>query len=128
MAELGPDGRRLLRVLVDQIKSGRIQAQNPRTFVSYAEALRLLGVTGKIVYAGRRLQQEGLNELNEWTKEEGLPKIAGLIVVKSTNEPSTGYAASHGFGTKQEWRRWWMAEVKKATTFDWSPYLAGAGR
>lgn len=40
---LGAEGKRLLRVLVGEIKSGRVKAGEPRTFVPYSEALAALG-------------------------------------------------------------------------------------
>lgn len=125
MARLGHDGRRLLMVLNADIKQGRFKPGDPTTFMPYSEALERLGRKSSSMYAGRRLQREGLTELNEWTKLTGVPKIAGLIVNKGSWEPSSGYPESHGFGaTNDEWKTWWLAETAKAIAFDWSPFLS----
>ncbi|MEI6149410.1 MAG: hypothetical protein WCS01_09970 [bacterium] len=77
---LGPRGRALLRVIVEEIRKRRVLKGDSTTFIPYSEALARLGMKPN-PFAGRRLQQAGLNELNEWTiSSPGIPKIAGLIV------------------------------------------------
>src|SRR2546426_7095771 len=118
-------GRQLLKVLVEEICKGRVKSGDPTTFIPYSEALAALGHNNTHLFAGRRLQLAGLNELNEWTKaSRGIPHIAGLIVNKSTWEPSEGYPISHGLSTSNAgWKSWWMAETAKAINFNWKPYL-----
>jgi uncharacterized protein (DUF433 family) len=119
---LGPKGLRLLRLLVDKINAGEIRQGQPKTFVAYSEALRSLNIPAR-GRAGQQLQREGLTELNEWTKSNAdVPKIAGLIVNKSSRRPSEGYPESHGFQSK-DWTKWWLAETTRAIEFDWSPFL-----
>ena len=121
---LGPRGRRLLHLLAREIANGRIQVNLPQTFVSYGEALDLMGIPRR-GRAGQQLKGEGLSELNDWTKEyRRLPKIAGLIIDRRKHEPSGGYALSHG-KTNGDWRSWWRNEAAKAIRFNWSPYLRG---
>jgi hypothetical protein len=117
-------GKDLLRVLVAEIKSGRIDPKDRKTFISYLEALAALGQRDPKQFSGRRLQREGLNELNEWTlKSENIPHICGLIVNKSTWVPSEGYPESHGFPAGTNWEKWWMQQAADSVAFDWSPYI-----
>ena len=125
MNTLGTKGRLLLAVLAAEIHKGRVKSGDPTTFVPYSEALAAMGHVKPYFFAGRRLQYAGLNELNEWTMvTPGIPQIAGLIVNKTTWEPSDGYPKSHGLSTSSTgWKVWWMAETDKAIAFDWSPYI-----
>ena len=121
---LGVKGRRLLQLLVDEIDAGRFQKYQPRSFIPYSEVLMLFGMPDPDIFPGRRLQPEGLNELNEWTKlMSGVPKITGLIVYKETHIPGEGYPESHGFKTGEDWNDWWLDQTAKAIDFDWSRYL-----
>ena len=123
--KLGAKGKRLLQVLVNEINSGRIQENQRRTFVPYSEAAMLIGLPDPEIVPGRRLQKEGLNELNEWTKaSHGIPHIAGLIVNKDTWIPSEGYPESHGFKIGEDWEDWWLKQTAAAIKFKhWSRYL-----
>jgi uncharacterized protein (DUF433 family) len=121
---LGEKGRRLLGLLVDEIARGRFKAGQPQTFLSYGEALDRLEIPRR-GRAGQQLQREGLDELNEGTKQSpALPKIAGLIIDKKKKRPAPGYAKSHGRGAI-DWRDWWLGETEKAICFDWQRYLKG---
>ena|SRR5260221_10746201 len=122
--QLGAKGRRLLRLLVDEIQNARCQKYQPQTFIPYSEVLMLLRMPDPEIYPGRRLQPEGLNELNEWTKATpGIPHIAGLIVYKDKHIPGQGYPDSHGFKPGEDWNDWWLNETARAIDFDWSPHL-----
>ena len=115
-------GLRLLRVIVAEIKSGRIKRRKPETFLSYSEALKKLGVSYR-GRAGQRLRREGLDELNEWTKAHAkLPKITGLIIDKRKKKPGAGFIKSYARPDK-DWQGWWLAETDKAIDFDWSSFL-----
>jgi hypothetical protein len=121
---LGVKGRKLLQLLVDEIGSGRFQKYNPKTFIPYSEVVDRLGMPDPDIYPGRRLQNEGLNELNEWTiAMPEIPKVTGLIVYKDTHIPGEGYPESHGFKSGEDWNDWWLEQTAKAIHFDWSPYL-----
>jgi hypothetical protein len=125
---LGPKGKRLLRLLVKQIRAGRFQKYRPETFISYSEVLERLRIRNPTYRAGRRLQPEGLNELNDWTKSAKvsprIPHVAGLIVNKAKpNRPSVGYPKSHNFTPGANWETWWLEETARAIVYNWSPYL-----
>jgi hypothetical protein len=121
---LSAKGRALLRVIVAEIDSGRVMKGDRRTFIPYSEALAALGQPNPQELSGRRLQREGLTDLNEWTKAaSGIPHVCGLIVNKSTWLPSEGYPESHGFPAGTNWERWWMDETAKSVDFDWTPHL-----
>src|SRR5438876_520229 len=109
-------GSRLLRVIVAEIKSGRIKKHKPETFVSYSEALRAMGINLQH-HAGRQLQPEGLSALNEWVKSHKLPKITGLIIDKRKGMPGRGFFEA--FGRKQTDLEWWLRETDKSIDFDW---------
>src|SRR3954453_2102111 len=103
---LSAKAARLLAFLVREISENRIEKGKPKTFVTYAGALRGMGMT-KRGRAGQQLQREGLNDLNEWTLQNpGLPKIASLIVNKKSRRPSEGFASSHG-RLGEGWEEWW---------------------
>jgi hypothetical protein len=123
LKKLGTKGTRLLNVLVNKIKTGRIRKYDRRSFVPYSEALLILGAPDPELRSGVRLQKEGLSELNEWTKELGLPHIAGLVVSKTTWIPSDGYPESHGFKTGDDWENWWLKQTADSVDFNWSEYL-----
>jgi hypothetical protein len=76
---------------------------------------------------GRRLQQHGLDDLNEWTREfSALPKVAGLIVEQKTMHPNPRFAESHGIDTAGNgWLDWWIDQANRSIRYDWSGFLAG---
>lgn len=123
--DLGAKGKKLLNVLVQEIRQGRFEAENPESFISYGEALQKLRIEPR-GHAGRQLQREGLNELNEWTKKHpGLPKITGLIVNKKEKRPNERFAREHGY-EGSNWVQWWLRETSKAIRFaDWDKILTG---
>jgi hypothetical protein len=117
-------GRALLRVIASEIESGRINPNDRTTFIPYSEALRLLGHPKPEELSGRRLQREGLTDLNEWTRAAtGIPHVCGLIVNKDGWLPTETYAESHGFPPGTNWEPWWRNQAAAAVAFDWSPYL-----
>jgi len=123
-----PKAQPLLRVIVEAIGRGRIREGEPRTFLSYSEALDLMGVPRRGP-AGHHLQRSGLNALNEWTlQHQDLPKLAALIVNKKTRRPSSGFAESHGHADDPHWEQWWLSQANRAITYDWKPFLAPVQR
>jgi hypothetical protein len=101
-----PKAQPLLRLIVEAIGGERFHEGDPRTFLSYSEALKLMGVAPR-GRAGPQLQRNGLNALNEWTiKHRDLPKIAALIVNKKTHRPSGAFAKSHGRANDPHWEEW----------------------
>lgn len=124
---LSPKGKALLAVLCNEIRRGRIQKRKPETFLSYSEALRLLGnpQDGPTYTEGARLQFHGLTNLNEWSMATpSIPKVTGLIVNLESHKPSKGYVESNGHSySDMRWIDWWLNEADKAIDFDWDPYL-----
>lgn len=117
-------GLALLRVIVAEINSGRINPHDRKTFIPYSEALASLGHPNPEEFSGRRLQREGLTDLNEWTRASiGIPHVCGLIVNKGTWVPTETYAESHGFPPGSNWERWWLDQAAASVAFDWSPHL-----
>lgn len=122
--ELGLKGKKLLALLVGEIKRGRFKQRAPETFISYGEALEKLGIP-RHGRAGQQLQREGLTELNEWTRTDSeIPKIAGLIIDKKRKRPGPGFARSHGH-PEPDWEKWWLEETGRAVEFDWSRHPGG---
>lgn len=122
--DLPAKGRALLKVIVEEINSGRINAKDRRTFIPYSEALAALGKPDPEQLSGRRLQQEGLNDLNEWTlASQGIPHVCGLIVTKATWVPGQGYPESHGYPRGTNWEKWWLQQAADSVAFNWKPYL-----
>ena len=114
----------LLRLIADMIKFGRIRENDPGTFLSYSEALLLLGVRSPLYFSGNRLLKGGLAALNKWTiANQQLPKIAALVVNKKSRLPGAGFVRSHGHSNNPLWMKWWHEEATKAIRYDWSPFL-----
>jgi len=124
---LGPKGKALLQLICDEIRNGRIRKRKPETFLTYSEALKLLGdpQDGPTYTEGARLQYHGLTDLNEWSMTTpGIPKVTGLIVNMDSRQPSKGYVESNGHTYQNmQWIDWWMNETDKAIDFDWTPHL-----
>ena len=116
----------LLRIIVKAAEKGRFMPDRPETFLSYSEALDLLGEREPSFRSGPRLRRAGLEALNEWTRvNPELPKIAALIVNKRSHRPSLPFAESHGKRTDgTEWEKWWMAEANRAIRYEWTPFLS----
>lgn len=121
---LGTKGRRLLRIIVAEVNSGRVHPKNKMSLIPYSEALRKLGAPKPWFRAGKRLQSAGLTELNEWTRaSSGIPHICGLIVNKKSGEPSDGFPISHGRPANSNWKKWWAKQVADSVAFNWKPYV-----
>lgn len=122
--QLDRDGKALLSVLVDVLRTA--DPADPRTFVTYSEALTRLGIPHAHGHAGRILQERGLDAVAEWAKESGVPAVTGLIVRDLERDPGNGYFKFYG---KRELDDipWWIEEIRKSKEFDWSPYLGSTG-
>jgi len=121
-----PKAQPLLRILAEAIERGEIREGQPKTFLSYSEALKRMGHSAR-GRAGQQLAGQGLKELDLWTMQnEALPKIAALIVNKDTHRPSPQFAESHGHGDDPKWEEWWLKEANRAIHFDWAPFLLPA--
>jgi hypothetical protein len=131
--ELSDQGRKLLGLLVAEIRSGRIVADHPETFAGYGEMIDKLQLPSDAPRGetdGQTLQLNGLNDLARWIKRQrGIPKITGLIVWKHGDEkdsPGGGYFREYGIRRDGKEYSWWLDEARKSIGFDWSPYLPAA--
>jgi hypothetical protein len=118
--QLDRDAKALLSILADVLRT--VNPEDPRTFITYSEALTRLGISYVHGHAGRILQERGLNSLADWTKESGVPAVTGLIVRDIERDPGQGYFRFHGKREPDD-IPWWIEEIRKSKQFDWSPYL-----
>jgi hypothetical protein len=117
--KLHETGRKLLEVLVPHLS--KVVPGKPETYLGYKfihEALKLpyLGPTW-----GESLKKQGLAALADWTFENSLPGITGIIINTDSYEPGKGYFKL--FGRKEGDYPWWAEEVRKSKAFDWSPFI-----
>jgi hypothetical protein len=118
MENLDEQGKAILTLIVnsfDQIKPG-----DPRTYLGYKEIHDILKLDQVRENWGESLTEQGLSALADWTKNEGLPAITGLIVNQGDLEPGNGYfklfERDHDYG-------WWQEEICKSLVFRWEPFL-----
>ena len=83
--ELTRDGKALLSILVEVLRTA--DPEDPRTFITYSEALLRLNVAFIGGHAGRLLQDRGLDSLAEWAKASGVPAVTGLVVRDYERDP-----------------------------------------
>lgn len=117
---LDEQGLQLLRLLVANLP--KINAKDPRTFLSYKQVHEVLNLPLCGATYGVSLQAQGLNSLADWTAGTGVPGITGLIIDKEKLSPGSGYYKA--FNRPQDDIHWWFAEVRKSQDFNWGPYLA----
>lgn len=116
--ELDAEGRKLLKELVSRLPS--IKPDNPKTFIGYKSLHDALGLTQAGSTYGISLQNQGLSSLANWTYNNDLPAITGIIIDKDKLSPGQGYFELFG-KTDTDWA-WWFGEIAKAKSFDWTPY------
>jgi hypothetical protein len=118
--QLDRDAKALLSILADVLRT--VDPEDPRTFITYSEALTRLRIPYVHGHPGRILQERGLDSLADWAKESGVPAVTGLIVRDIERDPGHGYFRSYG---KRELDDipWWIEEIRRSKQFDWSPYL-----
>jgi hypothetical protein len=115
------DAKRLLDLIVQQIRAGRFIPGKPETYIGYKEVHHLSNLPRKGGTWGRSLQYQGLNDLADWVKRCQLPAITGLIVdTTKQHRPGRGYFTA--FNNGEEDYNWWREEVRRAIAYDWSPY------
>ena len=117
---LDSEGRRLLTELVKRLPN--IKSDNPNTFVGYKALHDALGLTQAGETFGISLQLQGLNSLAQWSFDNKLPAITGLIIDKVKLTPGPGYYGLFG-KSNTDWA-WWFGEIEKAKKFDWAPFIA----
>lgn len=121
--DLDDEGRRLLRELVKRLP--KVKPKDPRTFFGYKTFHDSLGLSQHGETYGTSLQNQGLSSLANWTYENDLPAITGIIIDLDDLRPGQGYFDL--FGKSNEDFKWWLGEVATAKNWDWSPYLATDG-
>lgn len=123
IAELDREGFALLKLLVQVLRDA--DSSDPRTFITYTEAHKRLGIPILFGNAGRSLQSQGLNSLADWTKKQGVPAITGLVVREQKRDPGPGYFKTNG---KREIEDvpWWLNEIRRAKETSWNSYIGEA--
>jgi hypothetical protein len=122
VAGLDQEGLALLKLLVQVLRDA--DPSDPRTFITYTEAHKRLGLRVLFGNAGRSLQKQGLNSLATWTTRQNVPSITGLIVRELERDPGPGYFKANGKREIED-LPWWLEEMKRAKETDWGPYLGG---
>lgn len=117
--KLEESGRKLLEVLVPHLK--KVIPGKPETYLSYKYVHDILGLPYLGPTWGESLKKQGLAALADWTYEENLPGITGIIISIETYEPGKGYFKL--FGKNGSDYKWWAEEVKKSKEFNWLPYI-----
>lgn len=120
---LDEPGQRLLKLLVSKL--AEVKPNDPRTFISYKQVHDALNLPVEGQTLGRSLQQQGLNSLANWTARTGVPGITGLIVDKEKLTPGLGYF--NLYARQPDDFTWWLAEIQKAKSFDWTPFVSDNG-
>ena len=114
------DAKALLSILADVLRTAN--PEDPRTFITYSEALTRLRIPYVHGHAGRILQDRGLDSLAGLAMESGVPAVTGLIVRDIERDPGQGYFKSYGKREPDD-IPWWIEEIRRSKRFDWSPYL-----
>src|ERR1043166_1909661 len=118
--QLDRDAKALLSILTDVLRT--VNPEDPRTFITYSEALTRLRIPYVHGHAGRILQERGLDSLASWAKESGVPAVTGLIVRDIERDPGQGYFRFYGKREPDD-IPWWIEEIRRSKQFNWSPYL-----
>lgn len=112
-------GRKLLQILVHHLK--KVNPGKPETYLSYKSIHDQLNLPYVGPTWGESLKKQGLAALANWTHENNLPGITGIIVSTESYEPGKGYFRL--FRRDEGDYEWWANEVKKSKEFDWSSYI-----
>jgi len=125
-SDLSSQGHILLQLLLDVMAGPQFKLGDPSTYIGYRDCCDQLGLItpGMDVPWGRLLQQNGLNDLNDWTVRHKLPAVSGIIVNVSGERawyPGGDYFKSHGRPDPDF--DWWKQEVANAAKFNWNTYI-----
>ena len=124
--DLSTSAQKLLELIVRHTKTKAFIIGRPETYLGYKECCEHLGVMppeGDVPW-GRLLQQNGLNDLNEWTIRHNFPRVTGLIVNQSGDLkylPGGDYFKSNGRNETDF--DWWEDQIKSVAVFDWKRAL-----
>ncbi len=114
---LSKEGERLLEYLIQV--APRINPDDLATFPTYSGVHTALGLPMHGRTWGDSLDRQGMGDVAGWAASLGLPAITGFIVSSERRQPADGF-----FRFYQKDRdldgRWWLEEVTKAKTFDWT--------
>ncbi len=119
MSDLDKQGRRLLSLLVQQLRTAI--SNRPETFIAYKEVHVRLGLEQRGPTYGESLKHQGLSNLANWTASEGHPGITGLIIDSTSNMPGSGYFRLYKKADTDF--AWWANQIRRSKEFDWSDYL-----
>jgi len=119
---LDEQGRRLLQLLVSQLP--KTDPDHPERMIGYKQAHDILGLRQVQADWGESLKSQGLENLAQWTKDEGKPAITGIIVNSTTLSPGAGYYRL--FERNNDDWDWWRSQVSAAKSYDWSRYLSAS--
>ena len=118
---LSAQGQVLLQVLVDRIREGLFTPEVPESFMGYREMHDAAGLKKSGPHWGSSLTNQGMGELAEWVRLEGLPAITGLIVGQEKFEPGDGYYTVNGRNVGDV--EWWANQIRSAILYDWSDFV-----
>lgn len=119
MLQLDAAGEALLRLLIQHFP--KVGPGKPDTYLGYKEIHTFLGLPQTRETWGESLKAQGLSNLADWTEEQGLPAITGLIISTVDYMPGIGYFKL--FGMSEPDFDWWKNEIQKSLDYDWSPFL-----
>lgn len=117
---LDQQGQRLLQLLVSHLPS--TNPDHPERMIGYKQAHDLLGLRQVQADWGESLKAQGLENLAQWTKDEGKPAITGIIVNSTSLSPGAGYYRL--FERNNDDWQWWRDQVIASKSHDWGPNLS----
>lgn len=116
---LSPTARLLLEALLGYLRHPEFNAKIPKTFPSYQQVLVDVGIEPVDGPLGPQFEgPAGGRELNEWLMNSKLPALTGIVVRRGDNVPGAEYFTSNGREPTDY--AWWLAEMLRAASFDWS--------
>lgn len=116
MSNLSPKAQQLLQHLASLLP--KIVPGQPETYTGYKEVHLALGWEMISKDWGESLKIQGLVELADWTKAQGLPAITGIVVNQGSFLPGDGFFSMYGQDPMAF--EWWRDEISRAKNFDWA--------
>lgn len=114
--------RKILVYLVAEIRKGRFDPGNERTFCKHKEVHETLGFFRIATQWSGSLETHGLTHLHKWTRTHQLPAIAGLVLSeKKPRRPDPFYYKEYGMPDGST--DWWREQIKAAIEFNWSEWI-----
>lgn len=119
--ELSDAGRKILGLIVVDIRTGRFNPSNAIAFLGYKEVHDRLGLERIGFNWGSSLAKLGLADLAYWVRDENLPAITGLIVDEIKRKPGKGYFQV--YKRSEDEVAWWCDQVRASIKQDWSRWV-----